>query len=492
MKLFKDNEKKQIFLSGLLIVIVIALYIEINALISKANINQIDITQDKVYTISNTSKDKISQLKKNVKITLVNFNKYENYVYADDAEYIVNQFDECSNKITVDHYEDNYNDTTNAEYPYIIFSCENNSRIVSLEEMYQYRYSTLYENQEEMYLIEPMILSSILRVSSDTHNNIYICMDKTAYTEKMFTSFVNIAAVFGADTYGLNLSEDKKIPEDCKVLVIPPLVQADESGAVVANDFSEEEKNVIIEYINNGGNILFLQESKSLVKGDTPNLDYIINLYGVSVSDGIVCQENNNIQDIPSYIHPQINDKCTIFKSINSKSMISVFDAGALLINEDNQSDTSHQVIIKCGEDAFIRKDLSNSNISKSNGDIEAKDVAIGVLAEKKMGENTSKAIIYSSSVFMTNNPVALTDSITNKKLAVETIILDNNSELTADTISTLIDSDEIEFKNKSKYNMVPSINILLDGITLKIIFIIPMIILIIGYFVWRYRKNKK
>ena len=172
--------------------------------------------------------------------------------------------------------------------------------------------------------------------------------------------------------------------------------------------------------------------------------------------------------------------------------MISVFDAGALLINEDNQSDTSHQVIIKCGEDAFIRKDLSNSNISKSNGDIEAKDVAIGVLAEKKMGENTSKAIIYSSSVFMTNNPVALTDSITNKKLAVETIILDNNSELTADTISTLIDSDEIEFKNKSKYNMVPSINILLDGITLKIIFIIPMIILIIGYFVWRYRKNKK
>ena len=44
----------------------------------------------------------------------------------------------------------------------------------------------------------------------------------------------------------------------------------------------------------------------------------------------------------------------------------------------------------------------------------------------------------------------------------------------------------------KNKYNYIPSGNILTDNITLKIMFVIPMIILIIGYAVWRHRKNKK
>lgn len=492
MKVFKDNERKQFFLSGLLIVIILALYVEVNVLISKSNIKSIDITQDKVYTISEASKEKISKLNKIVKITMVNFNKYDNYTYADDALYVAKQFDEYSNKISIDYYDDGVNDTTNAQYPYMIFTCENNSRQVSLDELYQYRYNTLGENQEEMYNIEPMIINSIMCVSGDTWNNIYICLDKTVYSEKMFKSFVNIASILGAETFGINLSEDKKIPEDCTLLVIPPLVSTNEDGSIVSLDFSEDEKNAIIDYINKGGNILFLQESKSLVNGESPNLDYILGLYGVSISEGIVCQETNTIQNIPSYINPQINGDNDILKNTNKDSKVSLFDAGTINMENDEQLNVSHKIILRAGKDAFVREDLNNSSLTKTEKDRDASDAVIGVYIEKSVGDNKSCAIVYSNSVFATNNPVVLTDSITNKKVAVETISLDNNSELTADTINALINNDGMSFESKSKYDLVPSINILTDGITLKVIFVIPMIIIIIGYFVWRYRKNKK
>ena len=85
-----------------------------------------------------------------------------------------------------------------------------------------------------------------------------------------------------------------------------------------------------------------------------------------------------------------------------------------------------------------------------------------------------------------------ITDTIKNKKLTVEAILVDENSELIADSIKALSNNFDAVYSAKNQYNLVPSVNILTDNITLKVIFVVPMIILFVGYVVWRYRKNKK
>ena len=69
---------------------------------------------------------------------------------------------------------------------------------------------------------------------------------------------------------------------------------------------------------------------------------------------------------------------------------------------------------------------------------------------------------------------------------------MDDNEELIADSLINLLDDDNITYNKKIRSEVVPAVGILKDGITLKVIFIIPIIVLIIGYAVWRYRKNKK
>lgn len=487
MKIFKNKERKQIFLSVLLLVIIIALYVEINVLISKANIPKIDITEDKAYSLSSESKDKISKLDKDVKIILVGLEEYSDNILVNNVMQLVDEFDRASEKITTEMYEKQPGE----DNPYILFECGDITRKVWINELYQYKYNSMYSQQEELYMIEPMITNSIIGIVDESTDKIYICMDKSVYGEKYYTSFVSIASTLGVDTYGLNLSGDMAIPDDCKCLVIVPLVYTSDDGTVVMTDFTDEEKNLIVEYINNGGNILFLQESKSLIGAETPNLDYLMSLYGVSISEGIVCQEND-VQDRISYLYPNIDINNNIFKYINNESRICLFDSGIIEISDNNELGVSQYPFLKAKENCFVRSNLNNTKQYRTDEDNDASEAILGIYVEKKIGENTSKAIIYSNSVMATNTPISIKDSVKNKNVSVEAILLDDNAELIVDTIRTLMDKNDAIYSIKNKYNYVPSGNILTDNITLKIMFVIPMVILIIGYVVWRYRKNKK
>jgi len=491
MKIFKNKEGKQIFLSALLLVIIIALYIEFNVIISKINFKDIDITEAKVYSLSTEAIEKINSIEKDVYITLYDFEKYSDYTYTSDTVYILNQIDEMSEKIHIDLNEDTNNEN---KIPYMIFSCEDKTRKVMLNELVTYNYSTKYGFQDESYYIEPMIINSIINVESTNDKKIYIYLDKSIYNEKMFTSFINIAGMMGFDSYSLDLTEDNEIPEDCAFIVIPPLASVNENGTIEALDFSDEERDKIENYISKGGNILFLQESKSVVSGETSNLDYIMELYGVSISDGIVFQDEKIISDFPSYIYTNVNLNNDIFRMVNSNSAICVFDSGIINIEDNSEQDrlnVKQNILIKTNSNAFLRKNLLNNNYSKSEDDESIDGAAIGVYAEKNIGENKSKAIVFSSSIFSSNNPIYIKDVWTNKKLAVEAVLVDENQDIIIDSISALAEPDDHIFYKKSKFNVIPAKGIISDGITLKIIFGIPMFVLFIGYIIWRYRKNK-
>ncbi len=496
MKIFKDKTKKQTLLSLLLFVVVIALYIELNILIAKLNLPNIDVTSDKIYTISEESKSKISKIDKDVKIQLYNFEGYENYTIVNDVITLIKQYENINNRITVQLGENNNEEEVVSKYPYIIVSSVANEKVISLDYLVSYKYNTDYGYEEEYYLSEELLTNSIINSIENSSNKVYFYLEKSVYrNSNVFTSIINRMDSLGISVDLLNLSDNSSIPDDCKCIIIPPLGQELLNEENKSTDISDEEKNAIVEYIKKGGNIMFLQESKSLMESETPNLDYIMNLYGIGISDGIVIEKDKRIQNNPGSIYADINLNSEVFKFINSDSRLSMFEASKInLENEEKlkELEVTYEVLATASDSAYLRKDLSDYNVNISDSDVSASGAILGVCSKKTIDGITSKAIMYSNSVFAVNSPIYLNDSITSKKIGVDMVLINDNEDIIANSIRYLVDNEDTIVSRKAHYDLVPSSNLVTDGITLKIVFIIPMIILFIGYAVWRHRKNKK
>ena len=92
MKIFKDKNKKQSILSVILFLVIIALYLEINILLNKINIKDIDFTDSKLYSITNESKEKISKIDKDIEINLINFDNYSSYRPIEDVVNLIKEY----------------------------------------------------------------------------------------------------------------------------------------------------------------------------------------------------------------------------------------------------------------------------------------------------------------------------------------------------------------------------------------------------------------
>ena len=90
----------------ILVAIIIAIYIGVNILLENVVLPEIDCTQNKIYSLSQETKDKLKNLDKEIKITLINYSNYKsvinfeypsNYKEGMEKYYTVN--DEKNNQI---------------------------------------------------------------------------------------------------------------------------------------------------------------------------------------------------------------------------------------------------------------------------------------------------------------------------------------------------------------------------------------------------------
>ena len=81
-KPFKDKKAKwlrQTSLTALLIVIIVAVCIGINIAVDNINIADFDFTKDKIYSLSDASKQIVQAVDKDVEIMLINMPDYEDF-----------------------------------------------------------------------------------------------------------------------------------------------------------------------------------------------------------------------------------------------------------------------------------------------------------------------------------------------------------------------------------------------------------------------------
>ena len=477
--IIKKKWLRDTFLTILLIVIIFAIYFAINFVTEKLNLSDIDTTSDKMYSISETTETKLKDLDKEVTIELINMG---NYAYITD---FAKKYTNVNSNIKIEEISDiNARPDITNKYEIestdsvVIIKSEDRERILSIYDFYTYDYTTY----EEIDLTEEKITNAIIEVTIENKPVIYFLEGHNNYTNTYFQVLKQDLEAESNEIQSLNILVTGNVPEDCKCLIITTLKE----------DLTEMEADKIIEYINNGGKILLL-EDPNILQIDLTNFNRILDLYGFSISNGILIEQDTSkmIYESPEFIISEIPSYSAISGNSKMNLSVCVIDAGQIQFRTEeelNDINVSYEPLATVSDKAFLRTNLYLTSFSKSASDVDAPNAIVGALVTKKLDDDKkSELIVFSNTVFATNEQINISGSYgvyANKLCNNDDVVMNSVSYLTErkDTITIRKDSDSVT------YNVTQQQNIII----MSIIFIFPIVIIVVGIVVWQIRRRKK
>lgn len=461
----------------LLVAIIIACYVLINFGVSKLNIEDIDCTEKKLYSLSDETKNKMAELEKDITIQLINMSS-SSYV----IEY-ANKYPAVSKKINVEEISDlssrvdlqtKYNISESDSL--IVVKSGEKEKTLTLNDLYTYDYST----GQQIDKTEEAITNAIVEVTLDEKPHIYILSGKAYYnTEQALSSIVSTLQDESNEVDYVDILTTGEIPSDCDCLIITTLEQ----------DLSELERDKILDYINNGGKILMLT-SQNMLDVDTPNFDQILEQYGVTLGYGAVFEQDTSkmLQDSPNMI---IEDASASFMSkLDMKIKMCLINAGKIEFAADDKLEelgVTYETVATTTDKAFVRTNFDTKSSSRTEQDSEEGSAIVGAYVNKKISDDkNSQLIIYSNELFASNVQVLISSQY--YTYAVE---LYNNEDVILNSISHLTEREDTIVIRKTNESETYSVTDQEDVVIKTIIFVVPIMMIFTGIVVWIFRRRK-
>ena len=466
-------------LTIILIAIIIAAYVAINLLTEKANLSDIDLTKDKIFTLSETSKTIIHNIDQDVEIILVKMDSYSQsvvdfaYKYKKENEKI--KITEVTEITKVPELTAKYNLTENTHE--IIIKSGKEEKIISTSDLYTYDYST----GEEKDLTEEAITNALLSVTTENKPKLYFVSGHNDNLEYYLTDFKKKLEDEANTVASLDLLTTAKVPDDCSALVITTL----------NDDLKTVERDAILKYIKSGGKIILFTDA-NVAKTKMPNFQKVLDEYGVSISEGIMIEQDTSkmLSGSPSAIIVTVNEGSSVTDKINMSMNACFINSGKINLADDEKMEklgVTSEVLATTSDNAFYRSNLSISATSKVSGDEEGKAVVGALLTKKIDDDKTSKLIVYSNNVFITNMQVAI-----NSQYYFYAYEFYNNEDLALNSISYLTGRDDTILIRKNTEVSTYTVTEQQQIIILTIIFAVPLLIVIAGIVIWQMRRRRK
>ena len=459
-----------------LVLILLAAFIGINVLVQKLDLTDIDITENKLYTLSEESIKQVENIDKDVLIYFFGFE--ENEKTTDLAK----QYSKVNSNINIESIKIIDRPDLTEKYGIedgdsaIVIESEGRNKILTTEDLYTFDYTTY----EEIDLTEQKLTNAILDVTADTKPVIYFL---TGHGEYTLDSHMTILSVYLGnevnDVNSLDLLVTGKVPEDTSVLMI----------CSPTEDFTDFETEKIIDYINNGGKIIYLNDST--FEDDLTNVQKILDLFGMSFDNkGVIIEEDTNkmVMQTPNLIIPNISYS-GITKEISTDGGIALLNASRINFKDEAEIEELNlniEEMIVSSKTAFYRNNLSLTTSSKTDRD-ETGEFTIGAIINKQIDENTNASLIA-----FANNSFATDYQITIGSQNIPCIYLYNNKDLILNTVSYLTDKEDRITIRKDTGSVTYAVTEAQDKLIRAIIFGVPIILIAAGIIVWQERRRKK
>ena len=469
----KNKLSAGVFSTGF-IAVGIAATVVINLIVSElpSSLTSIDLTSSKLYSLTQETKDYLKTLDKDITI----------YVIAgkDSVDSTVSEtlkrYEDGSEHITVEYKDPAQSPTFYQQFTdssvsagSLIVNCGTQSRVIDYNDLFESDFDyTTYSSTVTGYDGEGQITSALQYVTSDSMPKIYQIQGHGETTLSGNFSKAIEKANLSSET--LNLMDADAVPEDAQCLIIN----------APTSDFSEDDADKVITYLNNGGNLLVTTNSE--VTENMKNFESILSAYGISRQKGMIAEsETSMYYQNPFYLLPDVAG--SVFTSGTSGAYNFAPYAEGLTVPEDTDEMT-YTALLTTSDSAVLKADVQNAtSYAYEDGDTKG-SFTLGVAAQKTIDEETvSTMVVYSAAVMFTDS--------------ADQMVSGNNSTLFASTLGQLTETDDdaavsvvIPMKeyNVSLLTVPASTQIMLS---ISFVLLVPLVLVVAGVLIWIKRRKQ-
>lgn len=489
----------------LTVLVLIAAFIGLNIGVQSLDLPEIDVTANKIYTLSDSSKKALESIDQDIKIYVFGIDENDSVVG------LIKQYCQANGKISYEMLSSETNLAKVQEfeledgYSIVVVESGNSKKIIDAgSEFHSYDYTTY----AEVDTTEQTLTNSILSLSIENKPKVYfveghdefkVNLDGSSQAELgVLTTYLQNEA-FEVST--VNLTSVGAVPEDCDVLAIMS----------PEKDFLENETQAVLNYINQGGNIFLTRDVLEQSVGFS-NLQKILDVYGVSVENGYILEADSSytVSNYPYVFRPQISNTSEITADIYSDSyMWLAYSEKLNFLSEEelNNLKVTYEELLGTTDSAVFVTDFS-SDVNTAAKTAQTGHFTIAALVTKTISEGTSSEGTENGE----EQNAESSDAITSK------LVISGNGQFMTDYIvSELSNQYPLSYLGSNKDFAINSISALAEkegGLTLRkgmagssyvftatkeqnrivliVIFAVPVLILLVGILVWRQRKKRK
>lgn len=349
--------------SVLVSVVVIAVVILLNMIVGQlpAKYTQFDISTGKLYTIGDETIDTLKNLKEDITIYHIVQNSNEDST----IEKLLEQYKENSKHIKVvkkdpvvyPNFTAKYSDEQISENSLIV-ECGERNKVIDYNSLYETSvdYST-YQQSVTGFDGEGQITSAISYVISDSlpvvyyvegHNEVSIPSSLKDRIEKSNVELQSLSLLTA------------EVPEDAAGL----LLNSPES------DYSKEEAEKVIAYLENGGRVMMITD---YVGKEMPNYQSILAAYGVEVTDGVVVEtDKNHYVQMPYYLVPNIGSSEVTEGMTGGSQYVLLSGCQGFTASENVRDTLNVSQILTTSDGAYVKSNPKEmTTYEKEEGDVD-------------------------------------------------------------------------------------------------------------------------
>ena len=471
--------KLSVFSSGLIVAgIVVCVLINVVVAQLPEEVKAIDVTQEKLYTLTDETKE-YQNLDKDVTIYVL-----EKEADADDTlSKTLDRYEDLSKHITVTYVDPsvspnfytNYTDSAPTENSLIV-ECGDVNTVISYDSIYETEanYNT-YAYETTGYDGEGQITSAINYVTSEEQPVVYTLSGHGE--SSLGDSFEDALKKMNISVESFSLLETEAVPEDAEFVII--------NGAT--SDINEDEAQILCDYIKGGGRMLI---TLTYTQEDMSNLKAVLNEINISMEDGIVVeQDTSNYYKTPYYLLPVIVST-DLTTDISNDYVFMPYSVG-LDMDMDSLSDTENIVeFFSSSEDAISKTDAANAtSYEKEKGDIDG-PFALGLWytnTEETEDEDEEAQIL--SEVIVLSSATTFTDEADN-------VVSGTNLSFFKTAVTELLGDDEdssstisIDVKSYESESLTVSEGAA-EVYRVMMVWVLPVALIAAGIIIWVKRRR--
>ena len=314
-----------------MIVLVIAIAVLVNMIAARLpeEVRHLDISDNRIYEISDTSRELLKNLDQDVTFTVF----AEKSSTDDRIKTFLEKYTSLTGRIKLEwvdpvlHPSELTENGVDSDTILVTGKETGKTTTIAFSDILvtdEYSYYTTGSTAATEFDGDGQLTSAVNFVTTDDQKKVYVT---TGHGESAFSGSVSdLLKKNNMTEEELNLLMAGEIPEDCDLLFLYSPV----------TDLSEEEVSLLKDYIAHGGKVYITLSSES--SDATPNLDGLLKAYGMTRADGYIADMSRNYQGNYYYIFPEISAYDGLTDGLSS-NMVLLINAHGMTIT-DPEADT--------------------------------------------------------------------------------------------------------------------------------------------------------